>query len=94
MFVLIRSYSAGVHCGELLSKRDSGGRMIVELKDARRIWRWGGANTLNEIALKGCDFEYSRISEPSFKVEITDVLEIHEVAEVARENLIQSRWGR
>ena len=43
-FVLVRTYSAGVHCGTLEQRE---GRE-VSLSDVRRIWRWRGANTLND----------------------------------------------
>ena len=47
--VLVRTYSAGVHVGTLVSRE---GRDVV-LADARRIWSWRGANTLHEISLRG-----------------------------------------
>jgi hypothetical protein len=47
--VIIRTYSAGVHFGELVSQE---GKEVV-LKNARRIWSWRGANTLNEVSLVG-----------------------------------------
>lgn len=47
--VIIRTESAGVHYGKLNYVDGS----IVRLKNARRIWRWDGAFTLNEIAVAG-----------------------------------------
>lgn len=92
-FVVIRSYAAGVHCGELLRKRDSGGRMVVVLANARRLWRWRGANSLNEVATKGVAEDWTRLSEPTPEVEISDVLEIHAATPEARANLERSRWA-
>lgn len=92
-FVVVRSYAAGVHCGELISKRDSGGRMVVVLANARRLWRWRGANTLNEVATKGVAEDYTRLSDPTPEVEVSDVLEIHAATPEARANLERSRWA-
>lgn len=56
--VIIRTYSAGVHIGELKA-RD--GREVT-LVNARRLWSWEGAFTLNAVATKGVKRESSRIS--------------------------------
>ena len=48
-FVLIRTYSAGVHYGTLRKRRGK----EVELSNARRIWSWEGALSLTEIAVRG-----------------------------------------
>lgn len=37
--VIVRTYSAGVHVGELVSHKGT----EVTLKNARRIWKWVGA---------------------------------------------------
>ena len=88
-FVVVRTFSAGVHVGELVSQRGK----CVELSNARRIWRWRGANTLNEIALRGVDEEYSRISEPVPLIRLTEAVEIIPCANEAAANLRRSRWG-
>lgn len=92
-FVVIRSYAAGVHCGELVSKRDNGGRMVVVLSNARRLWRWRGANSLNEVATKGVSDDWTRLSEPSPEIEVSDVLEILDATPEARASLERSRWA-
>lgn len=48
-YVLVRTYSAGVHTGILESRA---GKEVV-LKDSRRIWYWDGAATLSQLALEG-----------------------------------------
>lgn len=88
-FVVVRTYSAGVHCGVLQSKN---GKEVV-LSDARRIWNWNGANTLNEVATKGVA-ENSRISQPVDAIELTEAIELIQASAAARENLTQSRWGK
>jgi len=82
--VLVRTYSAGVHVGELESHE---GRR-VKLKKARRIWRWRGANTLNEIALHGViTDEYTRISEIVPEIILTEAIEIIPVSDKAAKTL-------
>lgn len=88
-FVLVRTYSAGVHCGFL--KEVSG--TCVLLEDSRRIWRWSGANSLNEVSQNGVDEGYSRISEPVSSILLTQGIEVIPCSEKAKENLMRSRWG-
>lgn len=87
--VIIRTYSAGVHVGVLQSQEGT----VVKLTNARRIWRWRGANTLNELALRGAAMEYTRISEPVESITLTEAIEIIPVALDATTNLLTSRWG-
>jgi len=56
--VIIRTYSAGVHIGTIKSKE---GQEVV-LTNARRLWKWSGAFTLNEVATNGVNRKESRIS--------------------------------
>ena len=51
--VLIRTYSAGVHYGELTKVEKSEGGYHVTLENTRRIWKWAGANSLSELATLG-----------------------------------------
>lgn len=88
-FVLVRTTYAGVHTGHLVSQD---GQTVV-LSQARRIWRWSGANTLNEIALRGCSEDYSRISEPVPEITLTDAIEIIPTSAEAEASLVRSRWG-
>ena len=75
---LVRTFSAGVHVGELVSEPGK----LVTLKNARRIWRWRGANTLNEIAVEGVNRkENTRISKPVPEITLTEVIELIPVAE-------------
>ncbi len=93
-FVVVRSYAAGVHVGTLVESRDSeSGRAIVTLKNARRLWRWRGANSLHEVALRGVAEEYTRLSEAVAEVEVRDVLEVITATPEARANLERSRWA-
>jgi hypothetical protein len=48
-YVVVRTYSAGVHAGILVARE---GRE-VELTTARRLWFWAGAASLSELAQRG-----------------------------------------
>ncbi|MEY2654289.1 MAG: hypothetical protein RLZZ524_1317 [Pseudomonadota bacterium] len=89
-FVVVRTYSAGVHCGTLAAQDGKN----VTLTDARRIWRWRGANTLHELALNGADKEWTRISEPVSALDLSEAIEVIACTSEARENLSASRWGK
>lgn len=84
---LVRTNNAGVHFGELVSAEKG----IVVLKNAKRIWRWRGANTLNEAATHGVDEEYTRISEAVSSVTLLDAIEMMPITFAAALTL-ESRW--
>ena len=87
--VLVRTFGEGVHVG-LLAFREG---MECELLDCRRVWRWRGANTLNEVVLHGVSMtEFTRLSEPVPSVILTTVIGLYPVSEKARESLTVSRW--
>lgn len=88
-FVIVRTMYAGVHTGTL----ESNDAKTVVLSDARRVWRWRGANTLNEMSLRGIDETYSRISEAVPSITLLDTVEIIECSKDAKANLERSRWG-
>lgn len=87
-FVVVRTFSAGVHCGELAAQDGKS----VTLINARRIWRWRGANTLHELALNGADEKWTRISEPVAAIDLTEAIEVIGCTAEARNNLQRSRW--
>lgn len=88
-FVVVRTFSAGVHVGTLVSRR---GKEVV-LSNARRVWRWRGANTLHELAQKGAAEEWTRISEPTPEIVLTEAVEIITASKAAATNLSRSRWA-
>jgi hypothetical protein len=88
-FVVVRTYSAGVHVGNLVRREGK----EVELTNARRVWRWRGANTLHELALCGASVTgYTRISDPVTSIVLTEVIEVIQCTHVAAANLATSRW--
>lgn len=84
--VVVRTYSAGVHIGEVVAKTST----TITLKNSRRLYRWKGANTLSEVANNGVDMEYSRLSEPTYNE--LQWIEIIPVSPAAAMNLTTSRW--
>lgn len=88
--VVVRTYSAGVHVGTPVGKLR--GREIT-LKNAHRVWRWRGANTLSELSQKGCDMNGgTRISEAVPLVTLTEAIEVIPCSVEAAKNLTTARW--
>ena len=72
---IIRTYASGVHFGELVSQS---GRQ-VELKNARRLWRWDAAPhgiSLSEVATHGPVGSRSKICCVVPEMSILDGLEV------------------
>ena len=55
-YVILRCSGAGVHAGELVERGTPSGKTYV-LRNARRIWRFNGAQTLSEVAVYGLNGE-------------------------------------
>lgn len=87
-FVIVRTYSAGVHMGILA---ECNGTTVV-LKDARRLRNWSGAFTLSEASIHGVA-EASRISEPVERILLTQAIEVIPCTPKAQKNLSRSRNG-
>jgi hypothetical protein len=87
-YVVIRTYSAGVHCGELVSRDGK----EATLRNARRIWRWQGANTLSEIANRGVG-DGSRVSETVSEITLTEVIEVITASDAGQKNLEAAKWA-
>ncbi len=85
-YVIVRTYSAGVFAGELVSRKGK----EVELRNARRLWMWQGAASLSELAQRGtsnptgCKFPCEVAS-----VTLTEAIEILAVTTQARQSIAQ-----
>ena len=80
-YVIIRTYSAGVHAG-YLKNRD--GKEVV-LFNSRRLWKWAGAFTLSEIALNGVSKpDECRFASALPRIILTEAIEIIECTDKAR----------
>ena len=73
---IIRTYSAGVHFGTVV---DRAGAEVL-LKDARRIWYWDRAFTLNAVANSGAG-DGTKMSEPVAEILLTEAIEVIPCAE-------------
>jgi hypothetical protein len=73
-YVILRGYRSGVHAGELVDRNHDGHFVLL---NARRIWRFNGAQTLSEVAVYGLSGE-SRVAPVVGRQEISreDVSEI------------------
>lgn len=87
-FCIVRTYSAGVHMGVVVECNGT----AVMLKNARRLWLWTGANTLNEASQNGVAKD-SRISKPVPVILLTQAVEVIPCSDKARKNLEESRWS-
>lgn len=81
-FVVIRTYTAGVHYGFLKKKEGK----EVTLTQARRLWYWVGAFSLNAVANSGVG-EGSKISEPVTEITLTEAIEVIICSKAAQKNL-------
>jgi hypothetical protein len=88
-FVVVRTYSAGVHMGYLVSRK---GKEVV-LRDAHRLHYWVEANSLSQAATEGVG-EASRISVAVSEITLTEAIEIIATTEAARVNLTRARWAK
>lgn len=83
-YVIVRTTSAGVFAGNLISLRGK----IAVLVNARRLWYWAGAASLSQLAVagtsnpKGCKFP---IEMP--KVQLTEAIEIIDVTAAAESSI-------
>ena len=75
--VLIRTNTAGVHIGTLKSRN---GNEAV-LTNARRLWSWSGAFTLNAVATRGVTRKNSRISTAVPEITLLGVIEVLPICE-------------
>jgi len=68
--VIVRTYSAGVHYGTLVSRKGK----EVELTKSRRIHYWTGALSCSELAMRGPG-QGSRIGD-AVDIELTEAIEV------------------
>ncbi len=71
-YVIVRCRDAGVHAGELVSRKGQD----VKLQNSRRIWYWKGAASLSELAKYGA----KHVADCKFAAPVT--IELMEACEV------------
>ncbi|KKK57186.1 hypothetical protein LCGC14_3057000 [marine sediment metagenome] len=83
-YVLVRTYSAGVHFG-YLEKRDG---KEVTLRKSRRIWYWKGACSVSQIAVDGVTApDECKIAIEVDSITLIEAIEIIPITEKAKINL-------
>ena len=83
-YVIVRTYSAGVFAGNLVKRKGK----EVELKNARRIWKWSGAASLSQLAVDGTsDPANCKFPVAVSKVELTEAVEILTCTKAAEKNI-------
>lgn len=87
-FCVVRTYSAGIHMGTVESCQGT----TVLLKDARRLYSWSKAFTLNEVSQNGVG-EDSRIAQVVPFILLTEAIEVIPCSDKAKKNLSRSRNG-
>jgi len=86
--VLVRSYAAGVHFGQLESEQFTAAGKVVVLKNTRRVWQWSGAASLSQMAVEGVKSpEKCKFSVLVPENEIVGVIEVMPLTEAAITNL-------
>lgn len=83
-YVIVRTNSAGVHAGELVSRKGQ----EVTLKNTRRIWYWKGAASLSQMAVSGvnCPLE-CKFSVVASEIILTQAIEILKCTKEAEKNI-------
>lgn len=90
---IIRTYASGVHFGTLVAQS---GRQ-VELKNARRLWRFDVAPhgvSLSEVAIHGPVGSRTKICETVPEMTILDALEIIPTTETAAAVIEQAKVAK
>jgi hypothetical protein len=91
-YVLVRTYSAGVHIGKL-KDRD---KDTVLLVDTKRIWYWDGACSLSQLAKEGSkNIDNCKISVTLDENLIDSSIEIIKVSEGVRQQIYGAKeWKK
>lgn len=83
-YVIVRTYSAGVFAGYLLSREGKEATLI----EARRIWYWEGAASLSELSQKGTNAPAKcKFPAPVPSVILTEAIEILSVSPEAQKSI-------
>jgi hypothetical protein len=83
-YKLVRTYSAGVFAGEIVSKK---GQEVV-MRNARRIWYWSGSSSLSELAMRGTNDPVNcKFPMEVSRVELLQVIEILDVTPEAEKSI-------
>src|SRR4030043_1328723 len=85
-YVIVRTYSAGVHAGYLKSRNGK----EVTLINSRRIWGWKGAASLSQLSVDGTsDPNGCKFPCEVLRIELTEAIEIIPCTETARKSIAE-----
>jgi hypothetical protein len=83
-YVIVRTYSAGVFAGYLVSRKGQ----EVKMKNARRLWYWKGASSLSQLAQEGVKYPLEcKFPVEMDEVDLTQAIEIIQVTQKAKESI-------
>lgn len=88
---MFRTYSAGVHFGELISKN---GQTAV-VKNAHRVHYWVKACSISQLAMEGDkNIDGCRIAMAVNEIELDRVIEVIPMTDDAYNNLTSNIWKK
>ena len=83
-YCIIRTYSAGCFAGYV---KERNGQEATILK-TRRLWYWSGASSLSQLAMEGVKNPSNcKFAMEVDKIVLTNVIEVIDATEEARENI-------
>jgi len=84
-YVIIRTYSAGVFAGELVSRKGKEATLL----HSRRLWYWTGAATLSQLAEEGTSRPDECKFPPALSLpqDLTEVIEVDRCTPAARKSI-------
>jgi hypothetical protein len=88
--VMVRTYSAGVHFGTLVSRK---GKEVV-LKDAHRVFYWSNACSLSQLSVDGSIDPANKISMAVSEIILTEAIEIMPLTQKSFEALTSRIWKK
>lgn len=91
-YVMVRTYSAGVHCGYL---KERNGKEVT-LLDSIRIWKWAGAASLSQLSMEGTNSPKDcKFGMPITSIILTEAIEVISMTETAKQSIQNvSSWKK
>ncbi len=83
-YVMIRTHSAGVHCGFMEKKEGK----EVTLLNSIRIWKWEGAASLSQLSQEGTNKPSGcKFGMAIQKIELTEAIEVIYMTDMAQASI-------
>jgi hypothetical protein len=91
-YVIVRTCSAGVFAGLLVSRK---GKEVV-MENARRLWYWSGAASLSQLSMEGTkDADNCKFPMAVKRIELTEAIEILDTTPEAQKSIeAVSVWAK